>query len=219
MENNLQRLNPNILSLEASVCHRFPLHLLSSCCFLLPSFWRPCFWIFVSILLAGRGWWQTWDVAKLGAYEIHGVHFFGGQHLKDNFCGGACFVFISFRWDDPIWLGMFWVVPPPSNCGKWRFRLGSPTKNVMSSWWWLATWAGGTTQGMLGIWGWSELLFPHSCPKMTGLWHWWVWGSNYSCPLRKTTFFIGSRKNCGKASHSMYINRMYIYIYMFIYTL
>ena len=25
---------------------------------------------------------------------------------------------------------MFWVVPPPSNSGKWRFRLGSPTKNV-----------------------------------------------------------------------------------------
>ncbi len=24
-----------------------------------------------------------------------------------------------------------WVVPPPSNCGKWRFRLGSPTKNVI----------------------------------------------------------------------------------------
>ena len=24
-----------------------------------------------------------------------------------------------------------WVVPPPSNSGKWRFRLGSPTKNMI----------------------------------------------------------------------------------------
>ncbi len=32
---------------------------------------------------------------------------------------------------------------PPSNSGKWRFRLGFPTTNVMSSWWWLESWAGG----------------------------------------------------------------------------
>ena len=28
---------------------------------------------------------------------------------------------------------MFWVVPPPSNSGKWRFRLGFPTKNAINN--------------------------------------------------------------------------------------
>ena len=40
-----------------------------------------------------------------------------------------------------------WVVPPSSASGKWRFRLGyigiPDPKNVMSSWWWLASWEGG----------------------------------------------------------------------------
>ena len=39
-----------------------------------------------------------------------------------------------------IYLGS---TPPPSNSGKWRF-IGIPDpKNVMSSWWWLASWVGG----------------------------------------------------------------------------
>ena len=49
-----------------------------------------------------------------------------------------------------------WIYPPPSNSGKWRFRLGFPTKNVMSSWWWLASWVGGRPKLFHSIYNYSD---------------------------------------------------------------
>ena len=37
---------------------------------------------------------------------------------------------------------------PGCHPGKWRFRLGSRPKKVMSSWWWLASWVGGRSKGL-----------------------------------------------------------------------
>ena len=41
------------------------------------------------------------------------------------------------------WL-IYWMCPPHSNSGTWRFSSGFPMKNVMSSWWSLESWQGAT---------------------------------------------------------------------------
>ncbi len=38
------------------------------------------------------------------------------------------FVFCSFT---RKWIDLHWIKPPPSNSGKWRFRLGSPSLKIV----------------------------------------------------------------------------------------
>ena len=61
---------------------------------------------------------------------------------------------------------MTWVVPPPSNSGKWRF-IGIPDEKIWQSWWWLLL-GGGTTQLMTHLFELWICLFHAVCR---------IWGS------------------------------------------
>ena len=58
-----------------------------------------------------------------------------------NNCGLICRDKYLMKWHMPICI-IYWVVPPPSNSGKWRFSSGSHTKNVIILVVTIASWAG-----------------------------------------------------------------------------
>ena len=136
-------------------------------CFFLQFFWRAKKKTPASRGLCCR---MTFKVCQCqrcqDSMKVH--HWKNGKNSQDQNLEGffTGLLFRVLKW----WLNIMikfwlikihWVVPPPSNCGKWRF-IGIPDpKNVMSSWWWLASWEGGQPKWYIIIifWFGSELQF------------------------------------------------------------
>ncbi len=79
-------------------------------------------------------------------------------------------------------LVIIWVGPPPSNSGKWRFRVGSPTKNITT----LVVTVTGSNNPEMGI------------PKKrcANGWCWWSWIQETTLPYLPSNYLQSFHMLC-----------------------
>ena len=93
------------------------------------------------------GWFGGFSTPIFGnQHPWYPMNLYTFEHWKKPGCLGDIGdeILPSYRDDNKIRIP--WVVPPPSNSGKWRFWLGFPIKNVTKSWWSRLHPGRGTTQ-------------------------------------------------------------------------